>query len=265
MIELSKITKQSRMIILLCLFYSFLSAQVNLVPNPSFEDSTGIPVNHTEFYKCISWYTVLGSVDYYSKYSPVAVTLPTISVNIPANCFGYQQAKSGNFYAGIYIRAGFSSTYPFFNYHECIGVKLNQKLIANHSYSFTMYVSLADRCVASNQLQAMFSINQFTISNSTNWYDTTSYLNNYPFQVSTNENFINDTANWVSIRRCFIAQGGEEYLTIGNFKDGIHTSVIPNISSAYACSVQQNANNASYIYIDDVSLYDIRYCLTGCL
>jgi len=53
------------------------------------------------------------------------------------------------------------------------------------------------------------------------------------------------------------SKGGEQYLTIGNFRDGMSVNkqfIARNFTNV--CGIG-NAQNASYIYIDDVSLYEI--------
>src|SRR5574343_1830204 len=112
-----KIKKQSTVIFLLCFFYYHnSSAQANLIPNPSFEDSISIPLSHSEYNKCNHWYAILQTPDYFSKYSPLSVPNPSWSVAIPKNCIGYQTAKTGSFYSGIVIRTYYPPSSGMGNY-----------------------------------------------------------------------------------------------------------------------------------------------------
>lgn len=236
---------------LFCVFWSICSfSQISLVPNPSFEDSISIPLSHSEFPKAKNWYTLTGSCDYFSVYSPTLVAGPGGSVYIPKNIFGYQKARTKNFYAGIIIRSlPVGSPPPFVMYRESFAVKLTQTLTANHSYSFTMYYSLAEVSqITTNQLSAYFSTSQFLPG--TNLYDTSSYYNYLPMQINHDNSFITDSINWIPLTGCFIAKGGEEYLNIGNFKDALHSPTT---------TASSNSSGSCYIYIDDVSLYDMGF------
>jgi hypothetical protein len=62
---------------------------------------------------------------------------------------------------------------------------------------------------------------------------------------------IQDTLNWVKVSGCYLAQGGEEYLTIGNFFDNANTQITAG-------------NGSSYYYVDDVLVEEITgSCTTG--
>ena len=57
-----------------------------------------------------------------------------------------------------------------------------------------------------------------------------------------------DTLNWVEINVSFTANGGERFLTLGNFHDGVSSdSLSTNITPVSNCCY-------AYYYIDDVSL-----------
>jgi gliding motility-associated-like protein len=62
---------------------------------------------------------------------------------------------------------------------------------------------------------------------------------------SSNE-MLNDTANWTALTFYYQAQGGEEYIYIGNFNDDNNTS--------YQTFNANGSVDAAYYYIDDVSL-----------
>jgi gliding motility-associated-like protein len=189
-------------------------------------------------------------------------------MNIPYNWTGYQQTKSGNFYAGISLRSlTQNSGYPAFsNYFEMLGVQLNQKLLKDHVYDFRLYYSLSNGSgFLVNQLSAYFSSTQFTVSGLTfnpldqNWYDSNF---NYIIPQINNDTSLflsSDTINWSKYGACFISDGSEEFVTIGNFRDGKFNK-IKNLSTNfnYPCPSATNTD-LCYIYVDDVSLYDIGY------
>ncbi len=256
------IIKQSRIIILLCLFCFNLSSQINLIPNPSFEDSTGIPQSHSEFTKCKNWYSTSITPDYFSIFSPVSVAWPGNSVNIPYNCLGYQSARTGDFYAGIFLRNYYDPLLglpPIAVAREAIGIKLQSPLIANHSYSFTMYYSLANGSgYTTNGLDVIFSYTPNVINTTPTSFSDTTYYFNSDGQVTHDNSLITDTLNWIPLTGCFIAKGGEEYVLIGHYKDALHSAIIPIAHQNFPCNFLGNElNTACYIYIDDVSLYDM--------
>jgi hypothetical protein len=118
-------------------------------------------------------------------------------------------------------------------------VQLTSPLVAGTSYFFEMYVSLANSCsYTSSAIGAYFS-------------DTMVYVNNYltlPFSpqiTNTQGNFITDTLGWTRISGSFTAQGGEQYLIIGNFNNDLQTDSLPANPSGF---------NYAYVYVDDVSL-----------
>ncbi|MDP3557087.1 MAG: gliding motility-associated C-terminal domain-containing protein [Bacteroidota bacterium] len=257
--------KVKRVLTLFTLFFLFsLKAQINLITNPSFEDSISIPTSHSEINKCNNWLSPNNTTpDYYSVYSPTFVISPGASVAIPKNVFGYQKAKHGNFYTGIVTKnSGLQGAgYPAYsNYIELMQTPLKQQLIKDHIYDFLLFYSLADGGgTASNQLQAYFSVSQFTAIP----YDPlnlNSYFNNLPCQIEHDTTiFITDTMNWQPLNGCFISNGGEQYVTIGNFRDGVKSKYI-NVNRNTAFNDPGILyNDLSYLFIDDLSLYDLGY------
>ena len=212
-------------IYLLLLFSTPLFAQVNLVPNPSFEDMIGgCPYDPGEVYKCAGWSTFGHTPDYFNSCSADTI------VNVPVNFLGYQNAASGNAYCGFY---NFIITQPF---REYVGSQLLQSLIIGQEYFVSFKVSLADkvnyRC-ASNKVGVRFS----TVA-----FDTLNLppLNNYA-QVYT-DSLISDTATWILIKGSFIADSNYTYIIIGNFFTDANTLNNCNTTTS----------QASYMYVDDV-------------
>jgi gliding motility-associated-like protein len=240
--------------------FSNFSAQVNIVPNPSFEDTIAIPKSCGELYKSQNWYSPGNRTpDYFSVFSPT-VSGPC-DVKAPKSCLGYQMPRTGNFYSGIIIRTIYlpTSGFPTYsNYCEFLSVKLTQPLIPNRIYKFNMYYSLADGSgISTNQLSAYFSNTPFN-SGTFLPSDTGYYFNYIKPHINHDPTFILDTSNWIGLSGCFLAQGGEEYLTIGNFKDGIN-SPTTTVTSGFLPCPGNAMDRTSYIFIDDVSLYDMGY------
>jgi len=216
------------------------SAQVNLVPNPSFELFDTCPSNnlipYNAIYYATPWfqpYLPDNSSDYFN-----ACNTSTTDLGTPNNYFGFQIPKSGNAYAGISL--GYIS--PANNYREYLEVQLNDSLWAGKKYCFSMYISFSNKSYTSvDGLGAYLSKNII-------YYTTPQFgvLNLTP-QISNSTGVIlSDTLNWVEIYGEFYAAGGEKYLTIGNFKTDSFTNYIRYTFGSVL---------ESYYYIDDVSVY----------
>lgn len=235
----------------------------NLIPNSSFENNSGIINGCSQFTNCQNWYSGFGTPDYYSTFASASCNC---GGQVPHNNIGFQFPKSGNHYVGIINRSMLQSQgYPnFSNAFELLGVQLQQALQANHVYDFSLYYSLPNgSTIVNNQLSAYFSSTAFILSQfsfnplDVNWYN--SNINNINPQINNDTAFFlnADTLNWTLLNGCFVANGSEKYVTIGNFRDG-RFNKIKNSSTnfPYPCN---DLSGGTYLYIDDVSLYDLGY------
>jgi hypothetical protein len=212
-------------------------AQINLVPNPSFEDLTECPTSGSQLGYSISWFQPYtnsnglqqSSTDLYSSCCSGFCGL----IN---NVKGSQLPRTGNSYAGISLYIG-SATY-----REYIEAKLNDSLIDNKSYCIKFYVSLADKC-------------KYATSNFGVYFSNDSCLHiippdtaiPYSAQVlNSSSNIIVDKNNWIPIELAYTAQGGENFITVGGFN--------PN----NVIAIGSGTINQAYYYIDDVSVIDIN-------
>ena len=261
MYSISLYNQSKAIIALLCLVFNLnYFSQTNLIPNPSFEDSIAVPTSGAELNKCSNWYSIMFTPDYFSSHSP---TTPTINnVSIPKNLIGYQKPKNGNYYIGITTKfKGLITNDSSDNVFEAVQTQLPQKLIADHVYDFSMFYSLADGCgIACNQLQAYFTVNQFSFNINNSLDPNFTYPNNLSFQVENDtSDYMMDTLNWVKIQNCFIAKGSENYVSIGNFRDGI-LSKFQNVNRNINFDLSPtDLTKFSYYFIDDLSLYDLGY------
>ena len=207
------------------------------MPNPSFEDTVNCPSGTAELTATAQWFNpTAASPDYYNACFGV---LPpgSFGAGVPANDWGYQYAQDGNAYAGFVT---FVSDSILSDYREYIEVKLIHPLTSSSRYYWCMYVSLLDSVdYATNNIG--ISLSDTLINNSTS--QTVLNTNVY----GNNNQVITDNINWTKINGSFIANGGEEYLRIGNFFNDIQTSVI---------QIQQNDRGgpSGYYYVDNVYL-----------
>lgn len=220
-------------ILLLTVGYSpiTLLAQ-NLVANPSFETATSCPNERGQISNAEGWFAPNnGTSDYYHACG-------SDSWSPGDNDYGYQQASTGEAFAGI-------RTYSTDDRHspEYISSQLTSTLEAGKNYTISFKVSLADGeeiGYATDDIGLYLSNNSPTNGN---------YFSFTP-QVENQENMIiANTNSWTTISGCYRATGGERYLTIGNFKSEQNTTAV--IIPKYDWS------SMSYYYVDDVVIEEI--------
>jgi hypothetical protein len=155
---------------------------------------------------------------------------------VPYNQFGYQNSNSGNAYAGVICYIG--NTFD----REYLEVQLINSLVANQTYYVQLYVSLSDTMqFAIENVGALFTDTLFDPfpAPTYNWVTGTPQIENAPGYM------LNDKTNWVAITGSFVANGGEKFMTIGNFRTEAQTV------SQYFGDPDPNTYG-SYYYIDDV-------------
>ena len=223
--------------VIICLLLNGMVNGQNLVPNPSFEIYDTCPTHWTLTKFAIPWFQPTYATSDYFNACDTFGAIPMVGV--PLNWFGSQDARTGVGYCGIWA---YLST---INYSEYIEVKLSDSLRANKRYTIKFYVSLADNSHwAIDGIGAYFS--KDSIINS-------GFSNSLPFipQVSNPKgNIITDKISWTLISGNYISQGGEQFITIGNFFN------YPNVDTLYLPD-GGDVNNfglMSYYYIDDVSV-----------
>ena len=212
-------------------------AQVNLVPNADMEQYAVCPSNASISEARQSapqyWYKPdKGGGGYWNACSP--------TLNVPfANTMlglGYQPARSGVGYVGTFYWNNNDSR----NYFQ---VKLKDSLIQGRCYYGEYYVNLANGCKIGSNNQGML------FTKTPVYADTAKYKDIIPAhpQIINAANIITDTVNWVKISGVFTASGGEQYLTLGNFKTNAETVYL-----AYYAGAEYFG--AGY-FADDVSVY----------
>ena len=192
----------------------------NLVNNYSFEDTVKCPSWNSQLERAKGWIDPLENVpgfagtDYFNACSNI--------VNVPhALSFGYQNAKTGIAYAGLYT------------YHngdderEYAETNLFDILKANKNYFISFYVSLSDVVYyAINSIGAHISDTLIFKTTDMKHFNLTPQISN------PKTRFLSDTAGWTKVSGIYKAKGGERYITIGNFKSDKLTDTlsIPHIS-----------------------------------
>ena len=217
----------------------------NLVADPSMENyhlaySIACPYDTTIV--AIDWYNpTAASPDYmHALMFHYCQGIPNPTVPIPYNNFGYQWPLDGIAYWH------FNTAYSYAEYIQGI---LTNSLITGHQYCVSFYLSLADSCwYAMDAIGALFTT--WAVNSPT--HPNLSGILQYTPQVISNK-YITDRKNWVLVSGSFIAQGGEQYLTIGNFvPDSLYMSHVYHASGGSTSSWWKST---SY-YVDMVSVYD---------
>ncbi|HMW11225.1 MAG TPA: hypothetical protein PJ987_12390, partial [Bacteroidia bacterium] len=234
-----------KFIIYLCLFSAIKADSQNLVLNPSFEDTIACPTTTAIPMQCEYWYTAnIGSPDYFSEQPDIFCG----TSYVPQSGVGYQYARTGIAYVGLAtLMQPLNPNY--LNRREYIGGELSDTLKQGHEYCVSFYVSVAEELKYVTD-----GIGLYLSVDSAVDYTININLSFIPQIENPSGNIIYDTLNWVQISGTYIANGGEKYLTIGNFKDNANT-MIDSINN----SVPQSQYE-SYLFIDDVSVID---CTVG--
>ena len=216
--------------------------QINLVPNPGFEDTIRCPSDST-IIKTKVWYNpTCGSPDYFY---PTIQGNPGCINQYPAywggggysNNWGYQMPHNGLAYAGMVVPDA----------SELMAVRLNDSLRNGKTYTISFYTSLGNASRSGMDLiQVAFMNDSITDYNlSTCW----NYLSNLQSDAGNlSGNIIIDTLNWVLVQDTFIAGGGECYMVLGN---------IDTAQTQYYLIDSLNPSRFAYYYFDDFDIHCI--------
>jgi hypothetical protein len=209
-----------------------ISAQQNLVPNPSFEDTLECPDFPGQVWRANGWYIAEQTPDYF--HSCCNLTHPVCGV--PNNLLGIRNPVTGMAYCGFGAYA--SNIFS----REKVGTKLSESLTIGTRYYVTFFLSSVSSHVqgingASDKIGILFSTIKYDL--------TRKPPTNNLCQVWA-DSIITDTTGWVKISGSFVADSAYEYITIGNsFTDSATNSV----------KYWGNGNvRQSYYFIDDVCI-----------
>lgn len=224
----------------------------NLIYNPSFEEHSSCP-KRIDPYGYMDepmawWQPSSGSSDYYNNCGGR-------QCHVPNNKLGIQMPRTGGSMVGIYC--------SLTDYREYIETELKEKLQKGERYRLSFWVSLSEfspQAVAtigglftkemlSDTTRGMLTNNSFKENNKGVRQNISTFYK--PQVINPFARVLADTLNWMQIEGEFVAEGGEKFLTIGNFYPAEQSNVV-NIEGL------RNILPGAYYYIDDVELY----CLT---
>jgi hypothetical protein len=207
----------------------------NLVRNGSFETYSSCPTGYAQVNKSKYWIDPTGSSSDYLNSCAGIMT----GINVPYLFFGYdyQHARTGAGFTGLSTYSDQST-----NFRDYIMGQVSSALIGGKSYCVSFYCNLNNRSkFSTNKIGLYLSIASTATV-------TPPYLLTYSPQVFT-DSLISDSLKWTEVNGIFVSNGGESYVTIGNFFSDSNTSTqIFNSSSNYS----------TYYLIDDVSIEELK-------
>lgn len=219
--------KNTLIILFLLAHVSILHAQ-NLVPNGNFEFKKGKRNSSRpwRFVNTVDFFVINGS-----KKRP----RETEEWHLP-------KPKDGNAFIGLRI---------YSNYREFIQIKLAEKLKPAKKYYFEMWVSWSDH---SNYYAKRFGASIYHKKPS---YTSDFYIFTNPPQIELKDLggiVQSDSTQWIKISGVYRANGGEKYLTIGNFST---TNFKDRLKKENWWSLNFWHHEA-YYFVDQVSLVRIE-------
>jgi len=217
------------------IFTSIGQVNDNLVSNGSFESVNKEPKKLGNIENALGWYSPTGA-----RADLFVETKKNPSIGTPTNQFGIENPKDGANYAGI-VTFSHNNKVP----RSYISTKLELPLKKGEQYCVQFYISLAEASAyASNQVAAHFSQKAFASEAKDNLIAKT-------FIVDAENRVFGAVFGWDKICGIYTAEGGEKYITIGNFSSNEHTK---------NAKVKKDPKNkitpvpAAYYYVDDISV-----------
>lgn len=223
----------NRLIAIITFLIPTLGFAQNLVPNPSFEENDTCPYGLGNMSMLHNWVSVYGGTYYFHECG-------TNGSGIPVSEVGGGYARTGQAYIGLsfWYSLGAESNY--------CGVDLLEPLIAGKKYKVVYYISLMDSVwYGIKNISVYFSQDQPPAN--------VSALLTYEPQIKyTGTDFLNDKYGWTKIEGSFYADGGEQFMTIGNFDGHNNTDTMFVPDGGVPPSNLPDYYKISAYFIDDV-------------
>lgn len=224
------------------------SRHINLVYNGSFEEYRHCPrrVDAVGVLTLVEgWYQpTRGSADYFN-------VCGSRECGVPSNKLGQQLPHDGDGYCGIYCSKN--------DYREYLQTRLRRKLRSGDSIQLTFWASLSEESTgAVATLGGLFTKESISDTVRTLFMaKEREYFSDEIFQtiarpyvpqvVNPIDSTIVNTRGWQRISGIFVAQGGEQYITIGNFNLAEHSGYVDYDSLTRLLP-------GAYYYIDDITV-----------
>jgi len=206
-----------------------MNAQQNLVINPGFEDYENCPTEPGLFSGyLLDWTFYFGSPEYLNEcgYTDIITTFP----------------RTGDGFTAIYLYNIVTNT---FSAHGYLHGQLSEPLEKDSFYYAEFHILPAPRHGYINKYEMIVTPEPI---DSTLPFD--GVLNMEP-TIEYVGDIITDTTQYTKISGCFTAQGGERYLTLGNFNADQETDFIWDPNTAI--------EKSNYSYFDDVGVFKFSF------
>lgn len=235
----------------------------NLVPNGDFENAYNPNDTCTNLNIVRDWQRILGSPDWFTT-----CPQPGNQTGVPSNLAGSQYPFSGIRYFGFCTFSIYHNVLDHMsNITEIPMVRLVERLKKDHKYNFEFYLSLSDSSwYATNNLGIFFQtqqqISEMISEGGNNGFTFDGFYPYFHPQWNYNGDIISNKEGWTRVTGSYIAEGDEEYLSIGNFggdfggNSGLDTVLVTPLNMDYDSTVQEYKWRLSYYYLDKVSLIE---------
>lgn len=223
-------------LVIICFLSLNSLAQDNLVPNYSFEEKDTCPITNGAIFLAEPWTSVYDGVSYFHECGANGFTTP-------GNKYGWENPRTGQAYIGFSVWV----IHPAYE-SQFAGVELESPLIAGKKYNVDFYISMVDsNWYAIKNIGVYFSQSQPPANINT--------LLNYEPQVKyTGTDFLDNKEGWTKIEGSFFADGGEQFITIGNFDGHDNTDTLFVSGGGEPPPGLPDYWKGSGYYIDDVSV-----------
>lgn len=211
----------------------------NLVPNGSFENVSSCPSALSQIGFASPWTDAVGSATTADLFNACHVNSNPVTcqdVGVPQNFSGSALAHTGDGYAGILVYYGSLL-------REYIQVPLDSSLSSGSAYRVEMWIRRSSLChFAADKIGILISTGAVNQPGNSNipvapQFETAAVISN--------------DASWTLLSGIYIAAGGEDHITIGNFSDNASTTIVNMGLPGGGCPI----NTASaYYYVDDVNV-----------
>ncbi|MDB4091214.1 OmpA family protein [Crocinitomicaceae bacterium] len=208
----------------------------NLVPNGSFESVEKKPKRLGKIESATGWVSPTGSR------ADLFVSSKMPEIDVPLNIYGKEVAKEGENYAGIV-----AYSYGDKLKRSYLMIKLESPLKKGMRYCVKYNASLSEASkYASNNVGAKLSKKAFGTDSKLSIIEDASILH-----FNNDNKIFSARYNWTEVCGMFRSEGGEKFITIGNFSSNDDTKS-ERMKKDTKVKVAQIV--AAYYYIDDVSV-----------
>lgn len=210
----------------------------NLVPNASFEEKVYCPTTFNQQSLTIikSWKQPTSATpDYFNSCSR--------DVGVPGNIFGSQPASDGEAFAGLVT---FSPSKN--NYREYLQVELSRTLASGEMVCIEVDISPADKAEFVTDGFGIYLSKQKVKHGRQHAFAFDAQFENPELHI------LDETDRWTLLSDVFEAEGGEKYITLGNFKRDRENTVLRRTKEQGA----EDGNGWAYLYIDNVVVKPVK-------